>query len=159
MNSNQMMDLMNHCVGPIKTEIEKLRTAFSNKIKMIEDKMMILQNENTQLKEDSAILTDIIKGMQASLSRIDGEKRANNLIVSKIPEGKMCIHNEIDTEDDTEKIKHLVSKLDLEEINILENMEVSRIGQIKSGVPRLIKVKLTSSDIRNKILDKGKNLR
>ena len=158
-NTEQLTTIINNCINPLKTEIQSLRDTFTIKMKTIEDKMTLIQSENNQLKEETAILTDIIVNMQSSLNKIDGDGRANNLIISKIPEGKMTVHNEIDSEDDKVKINHLLSKLELEDESIIENIEINRLGQPKPGVSRLIKVKLQSSADRNKILENTKILK
>jgi hypothetical protein len=52
-----------------------------------------------------------------------------------------------------------LTKLNLEEIDFLGNIQVSRIGQVKAGIPRMIKVVLPSVDKRNMVLDKTKILK
>ena len=71
----------------------------------------------------------------------------------------MSIPNEIDTDDDNEKIVHLLGKLNLENTDFFEHIQVDRLGQEKAGIPRMIKVTLPSSDIRNLVLENTSSLK
>ena len=98
-------------------------------------------------------MTVINVGMQASLNNFDGASRVNSLNVSTVPKGRMTIPNEIDAADDKAKIDNTSKDLNLEGIDFFENIHVSRTGQEKAGIPRLIKVTLATVDNRNMVLD------
>ena len=46
----------------------------------------------------------------------------------------------------------------LDNVEFFDTLEVHRIGKEKAGIPRLVKVKLPSSAIRNEILNKASTL-
>ena len=115
----------------------------------IEDKMTLIQSENNQLKEESAILTDV--NMQSSLNKIDGDGRAIIWLSQWFPKVRWQFTTKLILKMTKWKstIYYQNMELDEDESNI-ENIEITRLGQPKPGVSRLIKVKLQSSADRNK---------
>ena len=145
--------------------IKPLKEESSKKIVDLENKVAVLETENKQLKENTGIMSDIIVGMQRSLNKLDSEERTKNLIVSGLPEDDTDGHVFHDPSGplatDGLKIKAVLSKLQVPELNdnVLNNLTIERIGKVREGHKRLVKVVLPSVKIRNVILDNTKKLK
>ena len=152
-NVAQLTEIIQTCIQPVKAEIQEMKGLLTEKVTVLENKVNLLEKENGKLKENNSVLTGIVVNMQSSLNRMENVERSCNLIISRIPEGDMESDNGILNEDKA-KVSHIIKKLDMENTDFCENIEVNRIGKINPGKDRFIKVKLPTTNIRNDILKK-----
>ena len=145
--------------------IKPLKEESSKKIVALENRVTCLESENKQLKENSGVMSDIIVSMQRSLNKLDSEERTKNIMVSGLPEedtdGMVFQDPSGPLTTDTMRIKTVLTKLQVPDLseNILNNLTVDRIGRVREGHKRLVKVVLPSVKIRNDILDNTKKLK
>ena len=96
--------------------------------------------------------------MQASLNRIDSDKRITNIMVSGLAEGPIDDNGNL-LSNDKEKIVRLLDVMEIDQSVPRENIQVSRIGQPNSSATRLLKVNVHSKESRDTILEKSKHLK
>ena len=60
----QLVDIINKAVKPIADDLGRLRSDVINRVNTLENKVSLLEVENSQLQEN--VLTDIIGNMQTS---------------------------------------------------------------------------------------------
>ena len=102
-----------------------------------------------------------VVNMRKSLNRLDQKKRYLNAIVSGLPEDEMAFDNGNGNmeslKDDKEKIQKLSSLMECQ-INI-DNLKIERIGNVRNGYNRVIKIEFPASKDRNEFTKNGKKLK
>ena len=111
------------------------------------------ENENEKKDEKNSTLKLTIGNMQRSLNRIDSKERSLNVMVSGLPKGKLTVANE-ELDNDTQKIKCILrhtgnTHFDSE---IIDNLNILRVGAEKTGYNRTIKISLNSVHNRDAFL-------
>ena len=103
--------------------------------------------------------------MQKSLNFIDGRRRANNVIITGIPENDINVKdddgNEILLANDVSKVKYLIKLIRCNYFTVeeIEQFGIERIGKQRTGYNRIVKIKLHSTDHRNAFMENAKNLK
>jgi hypothetical protein len=139
-------------VGAIKEQIEELRGLAAGK------------SDNSKEMEEfvEVKLKRIVKDMKAEVEEsLDIEQRKCNVLLLGVEEGSDdisldCI--DINNQVDSSRVLDILKRgLRLSAENHIEN--VTRIGKVQTGKPRLLKVQLKSLEGRNEILKRAKDLR
>lgn len=145
----------------ISEKLDEFKDDVTGKVSDLEKRVKILESENKKKDRDINTLKYTVVNMQKSLNRLDQEKRYLNAIVSGLPEGEMAFENSTGNrevlQDDNEKI-HKLSALMECQINI-NNMKIERIGNVRNGYNRVIKIEFPSSKDRNEFTKNGKKLK
>ena len=147
--------------SPIAKKLDDFKDDVTGKVADLEKRVKILESENKKKDRDINTLKYTVVNMQKSLNRLDQEKRYLNAIVSGLPEDEMAFDNGNGNmeslKDDKEKIQKLSSLMECQ-INI-DNLKIERIGNVRNGYNRVIKIEFTTSKDRNEFTKNGKKLK
>ena len=107
------------------------------------------------LKEENGQISDILMQHQRYLESLEAEKRAENLIITGIPESDLRFNNELYTTD-VDKCKLIFSKIGKADTQFTS---AERLGRQDASKNRFVKLKLASPAERKNILENAKKLK
>ena len=146
-------------------KIDKLDKDIQSKMITLENKVKILESERAKKDEDIERLKHTVVSMQKALSSIDQEKRNVNAIISGLSETEINVPGDqeqaaMTLRDDTSKVKY-ISKIMGSEMteNVLEGIVVSRIGNPRDGMDRMVKVTFLNTEDRNNFVKNSNKLK
>lgn len=127
----------------------------------LNDRVLKLESENTNLKNEVKVLKEICCNQQGFLEAFDAEKRACNFIITGLSETEnLRSTNEEGVEkthtSDEEKIELLCSSIEADNTEIAS---ITRLGEVKSNRPRPIKVTLKNKAARKTFITNAKQLK
>ena len=130
-----------------------------------EIKVKMLQEENTRKQERIEVITSVLINLQSNLNVIDGAKGSRNIIIFGVLEQDIVVaddNNEnLSISTDKEKIKTILKKVEFTYFNeeMIDNMQIERIGNPRPEFNRFIKVTLKSTEERNSFLKNTSKLK
>ena len=117
-----------------------------------------LKTELEELKTKNEIITRTLSQQQRFLEMLDGERRANRLIVHGIPEKNMTIDgNELANDD--EKVSTVLQKINHDSNEIIKVRRLGQPAENDTQKIRPIEVSFTSCKPRDKILQDARHLK
>ena len=159
-------DMLMICIDvnkPLARKLDVIQNDVSSKVTLLEQKIKLLETENSSKEEKIETLTSIIVTMQKNLNAIDGNSRSNCAIISGVPENDLTSHNNeaVSLQTDHDKVKELlkITENSYFSEDSIENFEISRLGKPRPGANRTIKIKLASTKDRNEFLKDGYKLK
>ena len=158
MTLGDIVNVIKRIVEPITSKLDKLETLITNVTNKHKAEMELLKADVKEKEKTIETLTDVIVNMQASLNRIDSDKRITNIMVSGLAEGPIDDNGNI-LNNDKEKIVRLLDVMEIDQSVQRENIQVFRIGQPNPSATRLLKVNVQSKEYRDTILEKAKHLK
>ena len=138
--------------------LKEIRDEFRAFRKSITEKVVILEQDVTMLKQENGFLKNVCSNHQRFLEMFDADKRSNHLILTGISESDSLVINEISAESDEEKVSLILESIDTDALSV---ESVKRLGELKPEAtrPRPIKLTLKGRNSRRPILEKAKNLK
>ena len=157
---------MLNLLKPIETKINNIENMYGNRLSVLESNVKCLESDNYIKDQKIEILTEIVVNMQKSLNNADGIKRSNNVVIKGLTEGPIVDKddddNEITINNDNEKVKRLLKKkMRCQKFTdeMIDRFEYVRIGKSQDNRPRVLKVKLASTQERNDFLENSGTLK
>ena len=145
LSATDIYKIVTSALAGTNNRIEQMDKGIQNKIGLLETRVKTLESEGDKKDEEIERLKHTVVNIQKALNSIDQGKRSTNAIISGLSEELIEITNEqnnkFELTDDIMKIKY-ISKIMGSEVNDneLQNIEVSRIGTIRDGMSRMIKL-------------------
>lgn len=150
----------------IVDQVEKLRDDVNNKVNDLEGKIADLEMENKKKDDDISMLKYTVVNMQKCLNTFDVQNRGQNVIITGVPEPDIVLTEEVDgkiasLKHDREKIAHLLNVIECTHFSdqMINAMDIQRIGKQREDYNRAIKVKLQSSQDRAEFLKNAYKLK
>ena len=140
--------------------VNKRFDTLSGKIESLEKSIKEVKAVQVQQETDIAKIKQVIADQQHQIEAYEERERCCNLILSNVPEDKITFEKETISSDD-DKVRSLVDAIVPEAMRLDVNediLSVRRIGQSGGRTPRILKVCLSDTDCRNKILRCSRNL-
>ena len=145
--------------GPQTVQIARIKTKLDNMLSRWGKERDALQAEIKGLRRDNEKMAETITHHQRMLEVLESDKRASNLIITSLPEESMD-----GAVTDNDKVKRVMSASELEDVGV---KSAERLGARRpsrdttSGRPhqRPVKVVLTNSSDRQRVLEKAKKLK
>ena len=160
MTLGDIVNVIKRIISPITEKLDKLETYLTTNVEAQNSKLELLKANVKEKEQTIETLSQIVVNMQASLNKIDSEKRITNVIVSGLSEDDI-IDNDQELSNDVTKVGRLFKVMGVEPaiISSVNTLEMSRIGQPNSSMNRLLKVNLKSKASRDTVLEKAKQLK
>ena len=140
-------------VQPIQKDVDELKKELhdlKSKVTVnLEKRVSLIETEQLQTQEKTSVLTNIAINIQRSLNMIDQNERATNLVISGLPEEPITDDDQLNTDED--KIQHILSIIDCSD-EIRDVIECSRLGKERTGMTRMLKVKMGNRESREKVV-------
>ena len=146
-------------------KIDKLDKDIQSKMLTLENKVKFLESEGAKKDEDIERLKHTVVSMQKALSSIDQEKRNVNAIISGLSENEIDIPGDHEQaartlRDDACKVKYISKIMGTEMTeNVLESIVISRIGNPRDGMDRMVKVTFLNTEDRNDFVKNSNKLK
>lgn len=122
-------------------------------------KTELAASSDTRVQVDLKKVTMAINEHQKYLESLEAKKRAQNIIITGVPENAMVV-NGVTLTSDNEKCAAVLQVVG-EDSPVIKSL--SRLGKERAnpedGHPRFIKIELENSECRNRVLRKSKNLK
>lgn len=144
-------------------ELRKEKRDLGQEVAKLKQENAALLNDVKALKSDKIFITEAVHQHQRFLEAIDGEKRAQNLIITGIPEETPLSDGTEEAEDattDDEKVSMVLKQIGHEED--VQVIEVSRLGKRRQGPesrPRPLKVVTENPAQRKRVITDAKKLK
>ena len=127
----------------------------------LENKVKILETENEKKDEDINLLKHTVINMQKAFNSIDQRERSTKAIIQHLLEKDMDGNGPGEKlTNDIEKISQICNFMgsDLNEES-LQNLDISRIGKVRDGMPRMIKIVFPSVNERDAFVKNSSKLK
>ena len=158
MTLGDIVNVIERIVVPITSKLDKLEALITSAPTKHQAEMELLKAEVNEKEQTIETLTQIVVNMQASLNRIDSDKRITNIMVAGLSENPIDDGGNV-LNSDNQKVKKLLDVMAIDESVPRENLQLSRIGQPNNSATRLLKVNVQSKESRDVILEKAKHLK
>ncbi len=159
LSANDIYTIVTAAIQGTNKKIDDLKDNIQNKIVTLENKVKILENENEKKDEDINILKHTVVSMQKAFNSMDQGERSKNAVIQHLSE-KDIYENEsgINLTNDLDKIRQICKvmncNLDEDSLN-----DVSRIGKVREGVPRMLKLVFASMKDRDAFVKNSSRLK
>ena len=156
---------MTSALSGTNAKIDNLQKEVNTKITHLENKVQILETENEKKDEDITTLKHTVINMQKALNSFDQKERSCNSVVSNLPESDIeipALNGETGgiLSTDIEKIAHLCKLMENDiEFGELSDLTISRIGKIREGFQRMIKITFNDTADRDKFVKNSSKLK
>ena len=161
---NELISLISRTIQPVKDDLDTIKNEISQKVKAHDNRLKLLEADNVKKQERIDNLESIIVEMQRFINKIDHDDRKANIIITGMSE------DAIDTppddrgvvgtlQNDVEKVKVLIDLIAGNEHFDVDNWQISRIGQVREGSTRAMKITTTSTEERDKVLPLSSKLK
>ena len=84
---------------PLKQQLDSIQNELGCRIKKLDSRVDILENQNIKLEEDNNILRGVVTSMQKCLNKLDSDERKKNIIISGVPETNITVDDNTLTND------------------------------------------------------------
>ena len=121
--------------------------------------MKILENENEKKDEDINILKHTVISMQKAFNSMDQNERNKNVVIQHLSEKDIYDdENSMNLTNDLDKIRQICKIIDY---NLNEELlvNISRIGQVREGLPRMIKIIFSNKKDRDEFVKNSSKLK
>ena len=142
---------------------ERMKSFFKEEIKTLHDRMSSIENSILNLKTECIRLDDnllkvkeVIVAQQKQIESNESKLRERNLVIHNIPESDVIDGIE-KLKDDTDKLTFLC-KTPSVQIKADDISSTKRLGQLKPGKPRPIKIELRTRDIKYRLLNRRREI-
>ena len=164
LNVDELVSLINRTMQPVKDDLETIKKELAQKVKAHDNRLKLLEADNVKKQERIDNLESTVVEMQRFLNRIDHDDRKANLIITGMREDDIDAppddHGIVATlQNDVDKVKVLIDSIAGNEHFDVENWQISRIGQVREGSTRAMKVTTTSTEERDKVLPLSSKLK
>ena len=138
---------------PIRQQLNTIETEMRKKIQSLDNRITILEKQNTSTEEENEVLRKTISNMQRCLNKIDSDVRNKNVIITGLPEGDIEITDHPTLQTDVQKVKWILKITGNDYFDgRTDDFEMSRLGEVKRGFNRALKIVLADMTERNKFL-------
>ena len=154
-----IVSVIQRIITPITQKLDKLEHYLITNVESQNAKIELLKANVKEKEQTIDTLSQIVINMQASLNKLDSEKRITNIMVSGLSEENINDNGELSS--DADKVERLfeVMEIDPTIVSSVDTFEMSRIGQPNSSKTRLLKINVNSKTSRDAILEKAKCLK
>lgn len=138
--------------------VNKRFDALASKIDSLESTVRAVKAVQVQQGKDMDHIKELILNQQHQMEAFEEKDRRCNLVVSNLPETDVSFENDT-LSDDEEKVKALLNTIlptdqELRSEDVIETARIGRAGRS----PRILKLRLSSVDCRNRILRSARHL-
>ena len=149
--------------APMSKKLDSVVVELNKTLSEVGERVRFLESENKRKDDIITSMKSTIVNMQKSLNSIDGNDRKLNLIVTGLTEDDIVFEDgqSPTLTSDKEKISWLVTNL-LHDDNVainIDEMDIQRIGKVRDGFHRALKIGTPSIEVRNSILTNTKKLK
>ena len=138
---------------PIRQQLNSIETEMKKKIQTLDNRVNLLEKRNSTMDEENEVLRKTVSNMQKCLNKVDSAVRNKNVIITGLPEGEIPIDEHSSKTTDSEKVKFILGITGNTHFDgRMENLEITRIGEVKAGFNRVMKIVLADMDERDKFL-------
>ena len=86
LNVSELLSLINSTIQPVKDDLETIKAELAQKVKAHDNRLKLLEADNTKKQERIDNLESTVIEMQKSINKIDHDDRKANLIVTGLCE-------------------------------------------------------------------------
>lgn len=164
LNVEELVSLISRTIQPVKDDLDTIKKELAQTVKAHDNRLKLLETDNAKKQERIDNLESTVVEMQKFINRIDHDERKANIIITGLSEDAIeappDVHGAIATlHNDTNKVKVLIKSIAGNENFDVENWQISRIGQVRQGSTRAMKVVTTSAEEREKVLPLSSKLK
>ena len=164
LNVNELVALINTAILPVTQNVATIKKEFEKKTKSYDNKILLLEADTKKKQDRIDALESTIVEMQKFINKLDHDDRKTNIIVTGLSEES--INAPAGNEDvvdalnnDTDKIRVLIDSIDNDENFDISTWDISRIGRVREGYTRAVKIVTTSTEERDKVLSLAPRLK
>ena len=142
LSANDIYTIVTAAMQGTNKKIDDLRNDIQTKISTLENKVKILESENEKKDDDINVLKHTVISMQKTFNSMDQDERKTKAIIQHLPETDIDdTDSGVKLTNDIEKIHQICKFMEhnLDEDSI-RNLDISRIGKKREGMPRMIKI-------------------
>ena len=160
MTLGDIVSVIKRIITPITEKLDKLEHSITTNVESQNAKIELLKANVKEKEQTIETLSQIVINMQASLNKIDSDKRITNIMVSGLSEDSITDNGD-ELSNDVEKVERLFNVMEIDPTTIasVDTLEMSRIGQQNNSMTRLLKINVNSKTSRDAILEKAKLLK
>ena len=164
LNVEELVSLISRTIQPVKDDLDAIKKELAQTGKAHDNRLKLLEADNAKKQERIENLESTVVEMQRFINRIDHDDRKANIIITGLREDAIeappDVHGVVTAlHNDTEKVKVLIDSIAGNENFDVENWQISRIGQVRQGSTRAMKVVTTSAEERDKVLPLSSKLK
>ena len=138
--------------NPIKQQLTSIENDFKKKFQTLDNRMNLLEKEKMNLEEENNNMRTALCNMQKSLNKIDSDVRNKNVIITGLAEGEIRTEND-SLRTDHEKIQWILTRTENSSFDDkIDDLDVSRLGAVKPGYNRAVKIILPTVAERDEFL-------
>ena len=149
---NGLSDLITRLLQPLQDDVITIKENMTNRLNAQDHRIKLLETDKVKSEEEIALLKSVICNMQNSLNRMDSESRKSNMIVTGLLEQDIVSDTGTITTD-VGKVRYILGKIgDTTSVDSVDNWEITRIGKSRENYNRVVKIKTTSVEDRDRVL-------
>ena len=138
--------------NPIKQQLTSIENDFKKKFQIMDNRMNLLEKEKMNLEEENNNMRTALCNMQKCLNKIDSDVRNKNVIITGLAEGEIRTEN-ASLRTDHEKIQWILTRMENSSFDDkVDDLNLSRLGAVKPGYNRAVKIVLPSAAERDEFL-------
>ena len=155
-SSSSISDLIRESEERLKEFFKTEMSLVTQKLSKIETALSAVQTQCLRLDSEVSEVKEVIFKQQTQIEAHERKLRERNLIIHNIPETHISTATE-QLKDDSDKIQFLCRSADIN-IKKADLVSLRRLGRNVQGKSRPLKIELTSTDQKFKILNQRKNI-
>ena len=166
MNVSDLLHIVNTANAPIRKKIDILYDEVIQKVTVLDKRVEYLESENDRKDDQINTMKSTIVNMQKCLNKIDDGDRKFNVMISGLPEADIIIDDDEEgapLTSDVGKIKWLFRLLaddgNTVTDEVINNLDIRRLGIVRKGFSRMLKIKMPSVNDRDNLLNHAKKLK
>ena len=164
LSATDIYRIMTSALTGTNDRIDQIDKSIQNKIDLLETRVKTLETEGDKKDEEIERLKHTVVNMQKAVNSVDQGKRSTNAIISGLSEDTMEVaddqDNTIELEDDAQKIKYITKIMGNElNDNQLQNITITRIGNQRNGMNRMIKLTFINQKERDAFVKNSSQLK
>ena len=151
LSANDIYTIVSSAIQGTNKKIDDLKNDVNGRIVTLENRVKMLENENEKKDDDINTLKHTVISMQRALNSLDQGERSTRAVIQHLPEHNMDGTGEGDRlTNDLEKVQQICEFMGhhIPE-QVLGNLKISRIGQERNGIPRMLKVEFADMKARD----------
>ena len=129
MTLGDIVSVIKRIITPITEKLDKLEHSITTNVESQNAKIELLKANVKEKEQTIETLSQIVINMQASLNKIDSDKRITNIMVSGLSEDSITDNGD-ELSNDVEKVERLFNVMEIDPTTIasVDTLEMSRIG-------------------------------
>ena len=151
LSANDIYTIVSSAIQGTNKKIDDLKNDVNGRIVTLENRVKMLETENEKKDDDINTLKHTVISMQRAFNSLDQGERSTKAVIQHLPEHNMDGTGEGERlTNDLEKIQQICQFMEhhIQE-QVLQNLKISRIGQERNGIPRMLKVEFADMKARD----------